>query len=313
MALLRKVAVAGLGGVVLLLAGLTALGWAQRPSTTIPPGVAGRHVVADGTPIRCVQAGSGPDVLLVHGSPGSAEDWEPVLEPLAKRFRVTAFDRPGHGYSGGESRPHTPSENAAVALAVIRALGLRDVVFVGHSYGGSTALALALQDPPEVRALVVVGSRTYGPVAVDRLYRILAVPFFGRGVAAAVSPLVGPGRVDAGIRDAFGPNAGAIPAGFVAERTVLWTRPTVSATLSEERVTLGDALAAAAPRYPTIRKPVVIVCGEQDGNQGDARRLAAEIPGSRLILLPDTGHYVQFARPAALIEAIEGAASPASP
>jgi pimeloyl-ACP methyl ester carboxylesterase len=307
--ILAKAALALLGTAVLLLAGLTVLGWAQRAAATIPPGAPGRHVVVDGTKVRYVQAGAGPDVLLVHGSPGSAEDWEPVIERLSARFRVTAFDRPGYGYSGGEDRPHTPGENAAVALGLIRALGLRDVVFVGHSYGGTTALALALRDPPEVRSFVVVGSRAYAPVEVDRLYKVLAVPLLGRGLAAAVSSLVGPARVEAGVRDAFGPNTEAIPAGFVASRTAQWTRPTVSATLSEERVTLGEALAGAAPRYASIRKPVVVVCGDQDGNHADARRLARDIPGARLVLLPDTGHYVQYARPEALVAAIEDAAA----
>jgi pimeloyl-ACP methyl ester carboxylesterase len=312
---LRRTATVVLTLAALLLGGLAVVGWAQRPDTTLPAGSRTRQVVVDGTPIRYVQAGAGPDVLLVHGSPGSVEDWEPVFDRLAAQLRVTAFDRPGHGYSGGADRPHTPAENAAVALGVIRALGLKDVVFVGHSYGGTTALNLALQDPPEVRAFVVIGSPAYGPRPVDRLFHILALPVLGRGVAAALAPLVGPGRVEAGVRESFGPNPGAIPADFVSRRAALWTRPTVSAALSEERVTLTDALAAMSPRYPSIRKPLLVVCGEQDRNRGDAVRLAAEVPGARLVVLPDTGHYVQYARPEALVAAVESAiqAPPAHP
>src|SRR5262245_7436735 len=98
--------------VLLVVVGLAALGALQRPDTTLPPGARGRHVTVDGVPIRCVQAGQGRDLLLVHGSPGSIEDWDPVFDRLAQRYRVTAFDRPGHGYSGGANRPHTPDENA---------------------------------------------------------------------------------------------------------------------------------------------------------------------------------------------------------
>ncbi len=298
---------------VLLAAGLTALGWAQRPNVRIPPGWAGRHLVVDGTPIRYAQSGAGPDVLLVHGSPGSIEDWEPLFDRLARRFRVTAFDRPGHGFSGGAERPHTPAENASVALGLIRGLGLRDVVFVGHSYGGSTALALALRDPGEVRSYIVVGSRTYGPVAVSALYRVLAVPFFGRGLAAALAPWIGPGRMEAGVRESFGPNAGAMPADFVVRRAPIWMSPTVSAALSEERTTLPAALEAMSPHYREIRKPVLVVCGEQDGNHPDAVRLAREIPGAHLASLPQTGHYVQYARPDELIGVIEQAAAAGPP
>ena len=57
-----------------------------------------RFVTASDLPVRYAQAGDGPDVVLIHGAMTSAEDM--VLGPfdaLAERFRVTAFDRPGHG------------------------------------------------------------------------------------------------------------------------------------------------------------------------------------------------------------------------
>jgi pimeloyl-ACP methyl ester carboxylesterase len=306
--MLRRLVTAGLGFAVVVVAGLGVVGLATEEETGIPQGVPGQHVPVEGTEVRYLQAGAGPDVLLVHGSPGTVEDWETVFARLAAHYRVTAFDRLGHGYSGGAKRPHTPAENATLALGVIRALGLRDVVFVGHSYGGATALALALREPPEVRAFVVVGTRAYGPISVDPLFRVLALPVLGKGVAAALAPLTGPGRVEAGVRGAFGPNADAIPADFVARRTLLWTRPTVAVTLSQERTTLSESLAAQSPRYPTIRKPLVVVCGEQDTNVEDSRRLAREVPGARLVLLPNTGHYVQYARPEVVVAAVEDAA-----
>jgi pimeloyl-ACP methyl ester carboxylesterase len=49
----------------------------------------------------------------------------------------------------------------------------------------------------------------------------------------------------------------------------------------------------------------VIVCGEEDKNHEDALRLGREIPGARLVTLPRTGHYVQYARPDELAAIIE--------
>lgn len=175
-------------------------------------------MLVGGTPIRYVQAGTGPDVVLVHGSPGSLEDWEPILARLSPRFRVTAFDRPGHGYSGGAERPHTPAENAAVALDLIRALGLRDAVLVGHSFGGAVALDLAIRRPAEVRSYVLVGAKSYPPVAGEPIYRAVTLPVVGRGLATALTPLMGRSRIDSGVRAGFGPNADAIPRDFVARR-----------------------------------------------------------------------------------------------
>jgi pimeloyl-ACP methyl ester carboxylesterase len=302
---------AGLAGLgIAVLVGLCLLGAAQKPDTRLPPGLRGVHVTVDGIPIRYVQGGRGSDVLLLHGSPGSVEDWEAVFPRLAERFRVTAIDRPGHGYSGGADRPHTPQANAAVALGVIRALRLEHVTVVGHSFGGATALALALEDPPEVRSIVVAGSRAYPPVPVEPLYRLLALPWIGPGIGAAIAPSIGEGKVDAGVRVAFGVNADAMPAGFVAARTKLWTRPTITTSLSLERVAFESALATMAPHYREIRKPTFVVYGAADARAAaDGPRLGRDVPVARLVALPDTGHYVQYARPEALIHVIEQAAA----
>jgi pimeloyl-ACP methyl ester carboxylesterase len=295
---------------VLLVASLTVVGAFQRPTTELPPGAIGSHVRIGGTAIRYAQAGHGRDVLLLHGSPGSVEDWSPVFDRLAERFRVTAFDRPGHGYSGGAELPHTLEENARVTLEVIHALRLQDVVVVGHSYGGATGLALATHNPKEARAFVIVSSRAHGPVPVEGLYRLLRVPMFGTGLAAVAAPWVGPARIESGIRSSFGPNAAAMPPGFVSQHVTLWGRPTVTHTLACERVTLEASLSAIALHYPEIRKPVFLVYGEQDErNYRDARGLAREIPGATLVSLPNTGHYVQYARPDDLIHVIEQAAA----
>lgn len=295
---------------VLAIVALTVVGALQPPVPPWPPGVVGTRALIAGVPLRYAQVGRGPDVLLLHGSPGSLEDWSPIVDRLADRFRLTVYDRPGHGYSGGVRIAHTPEENARIALELIRALGLEDVVVVGHSFGGMTGLALATRNPREVRAFVVVGSRGHGPVSVAPLYRLLAVPMLGAGIAAAVGPWIGPAQIEAGIRASFGPNGDAIPPGFVAERIRIWNRPTVSAVLSEERVTLAAALDRQSVHYPEIRKPVFLVYGEADvRNYADAQRLNREIPGSRLVSLPNTGHYVQFARPDELCRVVEEAAA----
>jgi pimeloyl-ACP methyl ester carboxylesterase len=304
-ALKGLVAVAAVVGVA-----LTLVGALQRPADRWPANALGTRIVVSDVPVRYAQAGHGPDVLLLHGSPGSIEDWSPIVGRLTDRLRVTAFDRPGHGYSGGADLPHTPDENARFTLELIRTLGLRNVVLVGHSYGGITGLALAERNPEEIRAFVLVAARGYSPVIVGPLFRVLAVPFFGAGVAAAVGPWIGPGQIDSGIRASFGPNADLIPPGFVARRVAIWNRPTVAVTLSQERVTLAAALDAMSPHYPEIRKPVVLVCGEDDERPyRDVGRLARDIPNARLVTFPNTGHYVQYARPDDLARIIEDAAA----
>src|SRR5262245_45557526 len=193
---LRRVA----GFVVALLAlaavALLGLGASYAPDLRIPAGTPGRLVELGPLALRVAQAGSGPDLLLIHGSPGSIEDWAPVFSRLAARYRVTAYDRPGHGFSGGWTLPQTPAENARVALALVRALQLKDVVVVGHSYGGTTALAMAVENPEELKAVVVVGSQAYQRPPAERLYRVLSVPVFGAGVARVFAPSIGRSKIE---------------------------------------------------------------------------------------------------------------------
>lgn len=291
-----------------VVAAVSALGLLQQPVLTWPSGVSGQHLRVGATSIRYVQAGRGPDILLLHGSPGSIEDWDPVFDTLARHFRVTAFDRIGNGYSGGAERPHTPAENAFVTRAVVSALHLDRVLLVGHSYGAITGLYLATGYVPEVRGFVLVGTRGYPPIDVAPVFRVLALPAFGTGFAAIVAPFIGPGMIADGVQKSFRPNA--LPPDFVAPRAAIYMRPTVSHTLAAERVTLAAALDEMRPRYAQVRKPVTLVCGDKDEpNFSQAQRLVREIPGARFIPLADTGHMVQFARPAELVAIIEEAAA----
>src|ERR1043166_691919 len=68
--------------------------------------------------LRCVDLGKGPPMLLLHGMFGDYLDWEPVIEPLAERFRVIAVDLPGFGDS---DKPDTEYDSE-LFIGAIRAL-----------------------------------------------------------------------------------------------------------------------------------------------------------------------------------------------
>jgi pimeloyl-ACP methyl ester carboxylesterase len=280
----------------ILLTVVTAAGLLYRPEDRIPEGFGGRFADVGALRLRVVQSGTGPDVLLIHGCPGSVEDWSPLMEIVSGDRRVTAYDRPGHGYSSGSSLPYTLQHNSETALQLIRSLGLKDVVVVGHSYGADTALALALERPPEVRSYVLVGVAPYGVREVDPLYRLLTVPYVGTGFSRILAPFVAPKKIRDGLLKSFGPNAGAIPPGFVDLRIGLWSRPIVTQTRAHEVSNLSRDTALLAPHYREITAPVFIVEGAEEKYASDARRLHAEIRGSELVEIPETGHYVPVVR-----------------
>src|SRR5436305_10189633 len=91
-------------------------------------------------------------VLLLHGQPGRAQDWDAVRSAVAGRAHCVAINRPGWDR---ETRPVDLAANAEAALTALDAAGLKQVTVVGHSLGGAVAAWLAAEHPERVGALVL--------------------------------------------------------------------------------------------------------------------------------------------------------------
>jgi magnesium chelatase accessory protein len=104
-----------------------------------------RFVVADGMRWHVQQAGSGPPLLLIHGTGASTHTWRRLMPLLAERYRVSAVDLPGHGRTdsarvGGSS---IQGMSRGVA-ALLRELGVIPSAVVGHSAGAVILCRMAL-------------------------------------------------------------------------------------------------------------------------------------------------------------------------
>lgn len=108
--------------------------------------------------------GEGEVILLIHGSTGSIADWqESIAYQLAESYRVVAFD----SYGFGLSERKDPSEYGHAlweqqAIDVLDALGIEEVVVVGHSAGAMTAVLLAADYPKRFRGAVITGHSLSG-------------------------------------------------------------------------------------------------------------------------------------------------------
>lgn len=111
------------------------------------------HVEAGGFRIRYMSAGEGAPLVHLHGAGGLRLTRAHDL--LRRKFRVIAFEMPGFGHSADNDRTRDMPELAATMAQAIDALGLDEVNLMGTSFGGKTALWLALQQPSRVRALVL--------------------------------------------------------------------------------------------------------------------------------------------------------------
>ncbi|HEX5120196.1 MAG TPA: alpha/beta fold hydrolase [Pseudonocardiaceae bacterium] len=119
-----------------------------------------------------------PPMVLLHALGDSRADWAPVLARFAARYRVYAVDLRGHGDS---DRPgeYTFGAMCADTVGLLDALGLTDVVLVGHSMGGVVTYRVAVARPDLVARIVIedapppyhrdrpVPDRPDGPLAFD--------------------------------------------------------------------------------------------------------------------------------------------------
>lgn len=307
--MIRKIALYSIAVLAAVFLALVALGFDLRHDITIPPGVAGRHVTVDGLTLRVAESGAGAkSVILLHGIIGSVEDWETLIPLLETKYRVIAIDRPGHGYSAEPREYNTVAFNARMVNALMATLDLKDVVVVGHSYGGSIALQLALENPAALHGVVLVAPGSYPDYPAGFLERLIAAPLIGRGVTRALIPLIGERQIREGLAAALAPDADAVPKNFFDQRLALWKKPVPLRARAEHLLAFNDELARMATQYPRIAKPVAILQGEADSSaslRAGLQRLAREIPGATLKTFPATGHYLQYRQPQAVVEAVD--------
>lgn len=289
------------GVLLLALAGAT-----YQKDTTIPPGFVGTHINVVGSQLRYYQQGNGPDVLFLHGSIGNLEDFEAV-QPLLKNYRVTSFDRIGHGYSANPPGKATIASNARYAEELIKQLQLRDVILVGHSYGGSVALQMALNKRVAVKALVLLAPAAYSGYPTRWIEHVFASPLVGVGLLRLLRPLVGEKMLSDGLHNAVAPNPANLPADFFSKRIRLWNNTGVLIARTQQTVSFNQELADNSLRYPQLQLPVRILIGDQDFSpeiQRDAKLLVSALAHARLVMIPGSGHYLQYYAPAAVAAAI---------
>jgi pimeloyl-ACP methyl ester carboxylesterase len=224
-----------------------------------------------------------------------------LFPSLAGEFRVTAFDRPGHGRNrapGGGG----PWLQAAELNASMRALGLVRPVLVGHSFGGAVALAHALQFPDETAGVVALAPIAFPEPRLEHvLFAPRAVPgpmgFWCHSVGRMTDPVLLPILW----RAMFLPQA---PPPRFEEEFPFDLAGQADRVLSDGQDALGPGVAWNSLSYGGCRPPVHIVAGDRDivvNPALHAEGLAMRLPRARLIRLPGLGHMAHhFAQPVIL-------------
>ncbi|HWE71502.1 MAG TPA: alpha/beta fold hydrolase [Acidimicrobiales bacterium] len=238
-----------------------------------------RYLQANGVRIAYSVTGAGEPLVLVHGFTGNSDDWELVVDELARDRTVVTFDHRGHGASTntGDPSTYTLGQLADDLDALVEHLGFWCFDLVGHSMGGVVAQRYVLEHPEKVASLVLMD--TFG-----------AVPDGGLGLFEAGIAMVRNGGF-AQLLDTIAPflRQGANPGDIERSVRASYARmdPVAFEALGSEMARMPSLLAELG----TVRAPTTIMVGELDGPfRGAAEQLAAAIPGAELVVIPGAGH-----------------------
>ena len=272
------------------------------------PQITSKFVTVDGTRLHFVIRGAGRPVVLIHGNPGSTQDWTRLFGSLAASHKIVAFDRPGHGRSDRPKHGDTTVEVQARLLHdALKELHVEHPIVVGHSWGGALALIYAITYPKEVAGVVLVAPAVYeSQDGVSLLTSLPALPVIGDAVNFVLTPLFGASVIRSELKKAFSPDP--VPKNYLRSVLSEWTRSKKVKAYSLDEASLNDSLKKFSPRYPEITVPVSILTGDSDlivSKKEQAERLHEALPKSHLVVLPKTGHQIPFTRPQAVVEEIE--------
>jgi 3-oxoadipate enol-lactonase len=241
--------------------------------------------------------GSGPALLLLHAFPLGMAMWDDQARELSRSNQVVRFDCRGFGASPPGEGLLTMERIASDGAALLDHLGIASATVCGVSMGGYAALAFVRSHSARLRGLVLADTRASADTDQARRTRAEQADLVRREGAAAIAEAVLPKLVG---------------------KTTHEQRPQIVARLRDMIAAnpprgIADALAGLAARADStallreIRRPTLVVCGEEDviTPPSDAQALQAGIAGSTLELLPKAGHLASVETPEAFNRVLE--------
>jgi len=268
-----------------------------------------KHKELHGHRVAYRSEGSGPVIVLVHGITSSSATWERVMPALAERHTVIAPDLLGHGKSAKPRGDYSLGAYASGIRDLFVALGHERATFVGHSLGGGVAMQFSYQFPELCERLVLVDSGGLGR-DVSLLLRAATLP----GSELVLPLLANPQLLDAG--RAVGRWLNRVGVGLRTDieeiargHASLADREAREAFVHTLRSIIepgGQRVSATDRLYLAENVPFLIIWGARDKviPVQHGRRAHEQVPGSRLEVFPESGHFPQLDEPERFVEVL---------
>lgn len=257
-----------------------------------------------------VHVGSGPALLLIHGIGNDLDSFREIIPRLAEKYTVIAPDLLGHGRS---AKPHADYSIAAYANAMrdlLSVIGIERVTVVGHSLGGGVATQFAYQYPERCERLVLVST---GGVSrsVNPMLRLATAP-----AADVFMALLNVGAVESAVRLVFAALA-YVDADIAVDGADVFhmfdslrdsiSRRAFVRTLRAAVDLRGQIVTMLDRCYLTVGMPTLLVWGGRDAviPIEHARIAHAAMPGSRLEIFENAGHFPHHTEPDRFVEVLD--------
>jgi 3-oxoadipate enol-lactonase len=245
-------------------------------------------------------AGSGQPIVFSHGLLYSCRMWDAQVPSLRGRFRCISYDHRGQGQSEVAEAGYELDNLAEDAAALITALGVQPVHFVGLSMGGMVGMRLAARHPALVRSLVLLDTSA-DPEPKENLPRYRLLTFIERwlGPRLVAGPVM---KIMHGASVRADPSRvgelRAVRARFIASDRIGAVRA-VNGVLDRQGVQelLGS-----------IHCPTLVMVGEEDTATVPAKSeaIALGIAGAKLVRIPRAGHLSAIDNPSFVTEQLSG-------
>lgn len=259
-----------------------------------------RDVLVDGARLAYTDDGHGDAVVLVHGTPSYSYIWRNIVPPLlAAGHRVITYDLLGYGASERPvARDTSVTAQAALLPGLLDALGVDRCTLVGHDIGGAVAQIVALRYPARVARLMLIDTVSYDswPSATWRAIIDRHLDAYAAMPEAAFLDMLRR-QLDMTVTVPDGMPEDVMSAYLTPHRG-----PLGRASFFEHQVRHYDSTHTErlTPLLGGIAAPTRILWGAEDRWQPLAygRRLAADIPGAELRVVPGAGHFLPEDAPA---------------
>jgi pimeloyl-ACP methyl ester carboxylesterase len=308
-----------------ILTGCVSANRTAKAEAAFPP--LGQFVEVDGARVHYVQKGSGPHVVLLHGAGGNLRDFTfRMVDDLAQDYTVTAFDRPGLGYTDRvpsvdkgifATEGDSPMAQAKLLRDAADQIGITDPIVAGHSFGGIVAMAWAnhgLTEDADVNASAIVsfaGVLMPWPGDLGSYYQVNGSPIGGAVIIPLIAAFAPKERINATLEGVFAPDP--VPEGFTEHFGAPLAVRQVTFRANVRQVnTSRPHVVAMSQDYPQLTLPIEIIHGTEDTTvpiHVHPEELIKIVPSANLTPLDGIGHMPHHADPEAAVAAINRAAT----